>query len=235
MSIRKVLGSNFNTSKFIHHNTQSYITTRNIYLHTGKRVSGLKRDSEETSKTSLGYKYGLEQNNIKHLKEFLPAKYSLSDDLLLQVITHKSFNNGIKPYNEKLSAMGSKLLNLYCAKRVIDTPNTNNETAINGKNFDTLGSPIAKELSGRYSAGIFARTSRLNSIMFWKSYNHDLSFESSGEMKVSAQMIYALIGAITFIHGKRIAEEFIKEKLFSSQPSLEEITAKLIEQNDQQS
>lgn len=204
--------------------------TRNIYLHKGERVAGLKRDPEEVFITNHGYKYGKTQENLKHIKGFLPEKYSISDDLALQVLTHKSFGNGIKPYNEKLSAMGAKILNLFCAKLVTDKPTTN-ENAIDGKNLDSLGSPIAKELAGRMSLGLFAKTTNLNSIMFWKSYNHDLSFESSGEMKVSAQMMYALVGAITFTHGKEIAEAFIREKLFGTEPSIEDITATIIDQS----
>lgn len=205
---------------------------RNIYLHKGERVAGLKRDPEEVFTTNNGYKYGKTEENLKHIKDFLPEKYSISDDLALQVLTHKSFGNGIKPYNEKLSAMGSKILNLFCAKLVTDKTTTN-ENAINGKNLDCLGSPIAKELSGRMSLGLFAKTTNLNRIMFWKSYNHDLSFESSGEMKVSAQMMYALIGAVTFTHGKEVAEAFIKEKLFDTEPSIEDITSTIIDQSNQ--
>ena len=173
----------------------------------------LKRDPEEVFITNHGYKYGKTQENLKHIKGFLPEKYSISDDLALQVLTHKSFGNGIKPYNEKLSAMGAKILNLFCAKLVTDK-STTNENAIDGKNLDSLGSPIAKELLQVVCPwGYFAKTTNLNSIMFWKSYNHDLSFESSGEMKVSAQMMYALVGAITFTHGKEIAEAFIRVKI----------------------
>lgn len=204
---------------------------RTIYLHKGDRVAGLKRDPEEVFTTNHGYKYGKTEENLKHIKSFLQDKYSISDDMALQVLTHKSFGNGIKPYNEKLSAMGTKILNLFCAKLVTDQATTN-ENAINGKNLDCLGSPMAKELSGRMSLGLFAKTTKLNTIMFWKSYNHDLSFESSGEMKVSAQMMYALIGAITFTHGKEVAETFIREKLFDAKPSIEDITSTIIEQSN---
>lgn len=204
---------------------------RTIYLHKGDRIAGLKRDPEVVFTTNQGHKYGNSDENLKHIKGFLQDKYRISDDLALQVLTHKSFGNGIKPYNEKLSAMGAKVLNLFCAKLVAETPTTN-ENAINGKNLDCLGSPIAKELAGRLSLGLFAQSKRLNSIMFWKSYNHDLSFEASGEMKVSAQMMYALIGAINFVHGKEVAELFIREKLLDTDPSIEDISASVVGQSN---
>lgn len=200
-------------------------TTRNIYIHKGSRMAGMKRDEEEVFTNSDGLKYDNSSDNVKHIQEYLPAEYAISDDLAMQVITHKSFVNGIKPYNEKLSAMGSKLMNLYFAKWVISKPSTN-DLAINGQNLDILGLPIAKELSGRMAAGIFAKTTKLNSIMFWNSYSQGLSFETSGELKVSAQMVYALVGAVAFTHGKAQAEKFIEEKIVSSN---EAIARKIVE------
>lgn len=208
----------------------SFQGIRTIYLHKGPRVHGLKRDPQEVMVTHTGNIYGKSEENLKYVKGFLQDKYAISDDLALQVLTHKSFGNGIKPYNEKLSTMGSKILNLFLAKFVVEQPSTN-ELAVNGKNLDVLGSPMAKEMTGRMALGIFARATKLNSIMFWKSYNHSLGFETSGEMKVSAQMMYALIGAVTFSHGKVVAEEFIREKLLESKPSIEDITISVVERS----
>ncbi|KAK6455491.1 ribonuclease-III-like-domain-containing protein [Scheffersomyces xylosifermentans] len=205
-----------------------YSALRSIYLHKGPRVAGLKRDPEEAFVTHNGHKYGVSEENLKPIKSFLSDKYAITDDLALQVLTHKSFGNGIKPYNEKLGAMGSKMLNLFFAKFVVEQPSTN-ELAINGKNLDVLGTPVAKELAGRLALGIFARSNNLNSTMFWKSYNHGVGFETSGEMKVSAQMMYALVGAVTFVHGKTVAEEFIREKLLGASPSIEDITSSVVE------
>lgn len=178
--------------------------------------------------TASGHHYGPSPENLKHVKEFLQDKYAIPDELVLQVLTHKSFGNGIKPYNEKLSTMGSKLLNLVLAKYVVSTP-TSNELAVNGQNLDVLGTPMAKELGGRMALGVFAKNTRLNTIMFWKLYNSLLSFEKSGELKVSAQMMYALVGAVTFSHGKKVAEEFVREKLLLGPTSLESITEEIVQ------
>lgn len=220
MSIRKILA-------------QPRLTqVRSIYLHSGTRVAGLKRDPEQAFTTNTGIKYGISEENLKYIKGFLGDKYGISDELALQVITHKSFGNGIKPFNEKLGVMGSKIMNLFFAKYVTSTK-TPNEMTINGLNLDPLGSPMAKELTARLSNGLFAKQNQLNTIMFWKSFNHDLSFESSGELRISAQMIYALVGAVTFTHGKQVAEQFLHEKFLNANPSIEDITARIIEKNSQ--
>ncbi|KAM9922675.1 hypothetical protein OXX59_005666, partial [Metschnikowia pulcherrima] len=135
---------------------------------------------------------------------------------------------GMKPYNEKLSVMGSKLANLFLGKYVLEN-DTQNATAVGGKNLDVLGTPMAKELGGRMALGVFAKKTALNSVMFWKSYNHSLSFEESGELKVSAQMMYAMVGAVAFVHGKRAAEAFLREKLLQGSNSIEAIAAEFLE------
>lgn len=201
---------------------------RSIYLHTGPRVAGLRRDPKEAFKTYLGLEYGSSEATSA-VKSFL-ANYSIPEEMARQVITHKSFGNGIKAYNEKLVVMGLKVMSLFLAKHVIEQETTN-KNAINGKNLDVLGTPIAKELGGKTSLGLFAKQHNLNKNMFWKLHNHSLTFEQSGEMKVSAHMMYALVGAVAYVHGKRLAEEFIREKLLKGENLLEAVTAQLIEES----
>lgn len=202
---------------------------RSIYLHSGRRVAGLRRDPQTVFQTPLGAAYKANDASLSEIKKFLEPKYSVPDDMALQVLTHKSFANGIAAYNEKLAAVGLKVVNLALLKFVVEQP-TDNELAINGKNLDVIGSPMAKELAGRKALGIFVKNNHLNKNLFWKLYNHLLSFEQSGEMKVSAQMIYALVGAVTHVHGKNVAEEFVTEKLLLGTHSLQAITAEILNQ-----
>ncbi|KAI3402991.2 hypothetical protein KGF56_004244 [Candida oxycetoniae] len=210
---------------------RSSVFVRHLYLNKGNRVEGLKRDPAVAFTNSEGQEYALNEGNISHIKSYLGPNYQVPDEVALQVITHKSFGNGIKPYNEKLAAMGSKLLNLSLAKYVINNTTTNNndekELEINNKNLSSLGSLWSRELCGRASTGYFANLKGLNKVMFWKSRNPSLSFESSGALKVSAQLLYSLIGAVNFYHGKEKAEAFIEENIVRG---LEEVTTELLKE-----
>lgn len=205
---------------------------RSIYLHKGPRVQGLRRDPEDVFQ-SQGISHEVNDSTTKYIKSFLTDKYAIPDDIILQVITHKSFANGIKPYNEKLASMGSKILNLYLAKYVLSQP-TKNPNAINNLNFDVIGSPIAKELGNRMSLGLFAKIKDLNKVMFWSSKTHDVSYESSGELKISSQLVYALVGAVNFFHGKKATEEFIQAKFIDTDNSLETVTTSLLDHDREQ-
>lgn len=191
----------------------SAIFTRSIYLHKGPRIEGLKRDPESVFVSPRGIKYGVTEENIAAIKTFLGDKYIIPDEVALQVITHKSFGNGIKPYNEKLHIMGSKLLSLFFAKHVTNPKSSDETRAVEGKNLDVLGTPISKELASLKTAANFAKLNKLNEVLFWKSSNSSLGFESSGELRVSGQMLNALVGAVNFYHGKDKAEQFITDKL----------------------
>lgn len=201
---------------------------RSIYLHTGPRVAGLRRDPKEAFKTHQGVEYGSEEATSQ-IRLFL-EKYTIPEDMARQVLTHKSFGNGIKAYNEKLVVLGLKVLSLFLAKYVIEQP-TQNENAINGKNLDVLGTRVAKELGSKTALGVFAKQHNLNQTMFWKLHNHHLSFEASGEMKISAHVVYALVGAVAFVHGKKIAEQFVREKLLTGEKLLEAVTAQLLRED----
>lgn len=206
-------------------------SVRSIFLNAGRRIPGLKRDPSVAFIAQSGHAYGPSSENLDPLKSFLLNKYPLLDEMIMQVMTHKSFGNGIKPYNEKLAVMGSKLINLFCAKMVIEAPSTN-ELTINNKNLDVLGTPISVELTKRALYGLFAKMHKLTDTMFWKSYGTDVGFESSGEMKVAAQMMFALIGAVTFVHGKTAAEQFIKDQIMGAEPGLEKIASQILERGD---
>lgn len=203
---------------------------RSIYLHSGKRVQGLKRDPAEVLQTHSGAVYGATEENLRHVKGFLEAPYAVPDEMLLQALTHKSFGNGFKPYNEKLAALGSKVCNLFFLKHVVGHP-TATATAVAGKNLDCIGMPVPRALTERTAMAVFAHKNNLNRVMFWKLYNHSLGFALSGEMKVSAQMMYALVGAVALVHGKQHAEEFVRAKLVGGLPSIEAIAAEVVKQN----
>ncbi|WLF79256.1 hypothetical protein PVL30_003008 [Lodderomyces elongisporus] len=216
--------NSFNSSNFL--NTFNKTFTRSIYLHSGSRIEGLKRDPKEVFKNQKGVQYGANDQTLSSIKSFLGSKYQIPDDVALQIITHKSFGNGMKPYNIKLSVMGSKLLKLYTAKYVIHQQSTTpDKIKIEGKDLTKLGSLYSKELSGRDAAGYFAKVENLNKTMFWVSRDPTASFEASGELKVSGQLVHSLIGAVNFYHGKDVAEEFIGEKIMKG---LEEITKQLV-------
>ncbi|KAG7660689.1 uncharacterized protein J8A68_005806 [[Candida] subhashii] len=207
MSIRQLVN---NTTRSVTRQTWSrsvnYTSIRSIYIRTPPKTEPV--EDKQSALTE-------QQKTIARVKEFLGEKYAIPDELALQVMTHKSFD-GLKPHHEKLQILGSHLMKLYFAKHAIQRPHKNDELAINGMNLDILSTPYHTALTNPRSLGYFAKHEKLNEGLRWKCSSTQLGFESSGEMRVSAMIVNSIVGAIDFVYGKQIAEEFIHEKMARS-------------------
>ncbi|ANZ77145.1 BA75_03711T0 [Komagataella pastoris] len=196
---------------------RTWIQRRSIVMVKGTRVQGAVRDPSEFLRLK-GREYGVTDGNIGHLKQYLQTtqtgKYSIPDnELLLQILTHKSFAHGLKPYNEKLSVIGFQLLKLQSSVHVISKP-SDSPYALNGQNFDCLGSLLTKSIGNHKSLARFAKEKQFDQLVFWKKRDPTLEDPAtSGEDTVLGKTVLALIGAINLTHGKKVATEFIETEL----------------------
>ncbi|ODV97973.1 hypothetical protein PACTADRAFT_73627 [Pachysolen tannophilus NRRL Y-2460] len=197
-----------------------FTQSRSIALVRGERLRGAIRDPEEYL-TVKNHRYGVTEDNLKYIKNYLTkvenGKFLIPDDLLLQVITHKSFAHGSKPYNEKLSVIGFQLLKYYTSFYSISSP-TNSKFAINNLNFDCLGSLVSKFIIHEECLAKFIKSKNINQIIFWKKASPlDEDPRTNGENAVYSKVTSALVGAINLFHGTTKAQEFIKEELLDNQ------------------
>lgn len=208
---------------------QNYIQNRSIvYLKDGvSRARGLKKQDEEYLTAANGIKYPGTQETLQPTKEFLGDAFKLSDDLILQTITHKSFAHGKRPFNESLSILGKEFLRLETGSFAVNQESSNPSRIANA-NFDI--SPNAVELlsSVKAIAEVSKRAGIANCI-FWKKRADGLSPKQSGEVSVHAKTIAALVGAILVTHGQTKASDFIKTKLLAGPYSLLDIAKSIYE------
>lgn len=191
---------------------------RGIVYVRGGRVQGLIRDPTEVL-TANGNLYSLENTteNIKHLKNYLQtANISLPDSTLLQILTHKSFAHGSKPYNSRLSYFGEQLLQFSASKNVL-VENSTSIDSINTKSFAAIGS-LAHRLqwSDKFLAD-FAETKGIDKIFFCKTASSEDSYKPK---KIFSTITTSLVGAIAATHGKTVAEEFIQKEIFPAYQKL---------------
>ncbi|KAL1920917.1 mitochondrial 54S ribosomal protein mL57 [Calcarisporiella thermophila] len=125
--------------------------------------------------------------------------------LLLQAVTHKSFEQGAEPHNERLQYLGARVLELYVAEHLHSRfPNLPN---------DALENAIFT-LIGRQSLTKFGEEVGLQHIIRWTRP------EPSEPVKliqptVMAQAVRALIGAIYQDKGAIAARNFIRSYILS--------------------
>ncbi|QPG73622.1 hypothetical protein FOA43_000934 [Brettanomyces nanus] len=196
---------------------------RSVVFVRGERVRGLIRDPEDIL-TSNGRRYGLNDANLKPLKQFLGDEYKLTDKMILQVITHKSFAHGTRPYNEKLSILGEELLRLAAskyalAKGVVNGDASDYKFSVGDINFDCLGSLTHRLIVTNRLLSEYAESQGIDKVFFCKvalprNYSQDQAKDYKPKAMYST-ITSSLVGAIAIQRGKNTAEKFVQEKVLA--------------------
>lgn len=180
------------------------------YLHRGARVRGLVREEADYLVSPKGNAYELSDKTIGPLKQFLGEKYSLPDELLLQIQTHKSFAHGFRPFNEKIALYGCHFLKYKTTLHTIET-----------EGLDKLGSAPAKNLISTPVLAQFVRSHGLGDAIFWKKRDPlQTDPKVSGENAVFARTCEAIVGGLLLHRGKTVAEQFVDEVMLEGDQSL---------------
>lgn len=214
------------------------------YLHSGPRVRGLKKDPRESLKSPSGLHYENLDVNTYHLKikerlNFSSYDLHLSDPIILQCFTHKSFSQGSKPYNEKLALLGSQFLKYHVsvyslkqANEMSPVKSQNVQSTINGLNFTNLGTQLSKLLISRNTAAGFIKAKQLDELIFWNRRDSLKSSKFNGEHTVCSSVLNALIGGILTFNGQEKTANFIDSELLNqnNEISLARISTDLLNQ-----
>jgi large subunit ribosomal protein L15 len=180
------------------------------YLHRGSRVRGLIREESDYLVSPKGKPYGISDESLSQLKQLLGAEYTLPDNISLQILTHKSFAHGRKPFNEKLAVLGSHFLKY---KSAIFTMNT--------QGLNHIGTQASKNLISNQTLAQFAVNHDLGDYIFWKKRDITVKDpQKSGQWSVYARTSEAIIGAVLLQHGKEKASKFVDEVLLNGENSL---------------
>ncbi|SCU99975.1 LANO_0F04588g1_1 [Lachancea nothofagi CBS 11611] len=218
---------------------------RNItYLHSGNRVRGLKRDPSEFLRLPSGllytevepHKY---QETVRSQLNLEKHGVALSNELILQCLTHKSFAHGSKPYNEKLALLGSQYLKYHASVHSLKDSATplvasagtqQNQKPINGLNFTNLGSQVSKLLIAKKTTAQVIKERQLDSLIFWKKRDPLQNSTYNGETAVLASVLNALVGGILITNGPEKTSHYIENEFLnpSNEASLVRIANSMV-------
>lgn len=194
------------------------------------------------TKEDLGVLIGRSEGNKQFSAEGVPktssllgAKFQLPTELLLQSLTHKTFVNGLKPFNEKLSFMGLRYLKLRGGLYAIHNGKSfEHDVLVNGLNFDAIVQ--AENLFHPSVLHKFAQLKGIDREIFWcgphpdkpvlgrkvtksAEYKDDKSVRPSyPALEVHCkEAVTAIVGAVLYHHGDKLAREFVDEVLMNGQ------------------
>lgn len=212
--------------QIIRYNTINKISTRNItFLNNGSRIRGIRRDPESYMKNPIGIKYKsidnkLIQDKIRSVLKFDKYNINLSDDLILQCLTHKSFAHGKVPYNEKLFMLGSHFLKLRASIYSLNNGSNLTNNSINGLNFNNLGKFDNKNLISSTNITKLIKLARIDDICFWKMRDGKKDAKFNGEDRILQTTLNSLIGAIITVNGPQIAKLYVDDFLLNKNNEL---------------
>lgn len=191
------------------------------YLHIGKRVVGLKRDPQTFMVSPSGIKYTDFKNDTKFTDQvrktlqFDKYQLHLTDKIILQCFTHKSFAHGFVPYNEKLSLLGVQYLKLLSSIKSIT--NAKGISPINTYNFDKLGSIEAKNELNDSVIYNWLQNMKLTELIFWKKKSDVGNSRFNGEPKIMSTVLHSLIGALVLTNGEPKTCKYVNDFLLNKE------------------
>ncbi|AAS51898.1 ADL023Wp [Eremothecium gossypii ATCC 10895] len=192
------------------------------YIVNGIKVRGLKNPNEDL-KNPAGLHYN-EVDPARHQAKFKQAfnldKYGLQipDDILLQCLTHKSFANSAKPYNEKLSLLGGQLLKWYASALTVQQPGAAGvqQKPVNGLNVANLGHEPYTLWTDSKVISEHMRTRDVDDLIFWNKRDSRATEKFNGLPKVRTTVLQALIGSSLTFNGEEKTAKFVLEELMDS-------------------
>ncbi|RPB08441.1 hypothetical protein P167DRAFT_494100 [Morchella conica CCBAS932] len=168
-------------------------------------------------------------------QSLLGGNPGISEEIKLQAVTHKSFDHGWQPYNEKLAFFGKLVLQMHTSLHHLATrpeslgprkPHTApTENDANGPVLKPFHHPDyhyltfvnRKNVQETLSAGKLGHLARvvgLPEVMRWKPADTN-DLVRSGQTDVAVECLYAIIGAVALRRGGDVAGRLVRERILS--------------------
>ncbi|ATY61123.1 RNase III domain [Cordyceps militaris] len=152
----------------------------------------------------------------------------LPEELKWLAVTHKSFDQGRRGFNDRLALVGRMALDVEAVKGIVSKPadpKAQQTDEFNRQPFehpkltpvDNLNLHDARESVGKERLAALARSVGLDSTVRWKPRVVD-NLESSGVEVVLTGAIMAIVGAVTLQHGGAVATQIIRERILARIP-----------------
>ncbi|KAK4991642.1 hypothetical protein LTR50_001650 [Elasticomyces elasticus] len=143
-----------------------------------------------------------------------------SEEVKWLAVTHKSFDQGRRGFNDRLAYLGRRIVEMQCSLALLDAPKPHLEDtsqllaeqdpALEGLNnitrfakAQTLDKRRLSELAQQYGIGGVVR---------WQPRKVE-NLQSSGIDLVLAHTIYAIVGAVSLQKGGDVARQIVRERI----------------------
>ncbi|KAI2023819.1 hypothetical protein LOZ12_000215 [Ophidiomyces ophidiicola] len=142
----------------------------------------------------------------------------LSEEVKWQAVTHKSFDQGRRGFNDRLAYLGKQLVSLQATLAIIQDPASYSQVRSEDphgrvpfqhpvlEGLEVLSGSAAKDLTQKKRMAALARQYDLHEVLRWLP-------RMSGIDVVLTQAMYAIVGAVSLEKGGSVANEISRERI----------------------
>ncbi|KAL3458571.1 ribonuclease-III-like-domain-containing protein [Aspergillus heterothallicus] len=149
----------------------------------------------------------------------------LSDEVKWLAVTHKSFDQGRRGFNDRLAFLGKRIIMLQASLALVQSPITAppvapdtfgrepfTHSALDGLN--NLSLSTQKYLTNKHNLAKLAQDYELHEVLRWSPRKPN-NLQTSGIALVLAHTMYALVGAISLEKGNKVANEVARQRILA--------------------
>ncbi|MCJ1246780.1 hypothetical protein MMC30_003989 [Trapelia coarctata] len=151
----------------------------------------------------------------------------LTEEVKWLAVTHKSFDQGRRGYNDRLAFFGKRIVDLQTSLAVLNTqpnpelfappPDPFGREPFQHPALETLPQlteEVRKDSKGKRRMAEIAERYGLMSVLRWKPRMAS-DLEGSGSTLALTQALYAIIGAVALQRGGEVAAQVTRERILS--------------------
>ncbi|KKK17425.1 hypothetical protein ARAM_005171 [Aspergillus rambellii] len=147
----------------------------------------------------------------------------LSDEVKWLAVTHKSFDQGRRGFNDRLAFLGKRIVQLQASLALAQSPGTAVVADVFGREpfahpaLDGLGNLSTNTrnfLTSKMKLAELAEKYELQTVLRWSPRKPD-NLPASGVELVLAHTMYAVIGAISLEKGGQVANKVAQERILA--------------------
>ncbi|KAL7271583.1 hypothetical protein RUND412_005642 [Rhizina undulata] len=169
-------------------------------------------------------------------ERLLGGRVGLKDEVKWQAVTHKSFDHGRQPFNEKLSFLGKRIVYFHASVQLLNgsktapasTPTAAAEykslegvpyltpepfTHENYRSLDSITNQNVKALVDSANLEQFTRLVGIQGVMRWQPAN-ERELWRSGLDKIAIECLFAIVGAVALQKGGDVAGRLVTDRIF---------------------
>ncbi|MCJ1285463.1 hypothetical protein MMC26_004803 [Xylographa opegraphella] len=151
----------------------------------------------------------------------------LSDEVKWLAVTHKSFDQGRRGYNDRLAFFGKRIVDLQSSLAILSSHAATGSPAPPPDSFEReqyqhpaldsipqLTEEVRKDITSRKRISDIAQRYGLLSVLRWKPKKAS-DLPGSGLELALAQALYAIVGAVSLQKGGEVANKVVRERILS--------------------